>query len=129
VLTGGSAIAASLDVEVTGVRSGLGNIRVAICDQPNFPSGLCPFRAEAPAHVDKVTVRLQEVRPGTYAASVFHDEAGTGKLEFTLLGTPKQGFGFSNDAKLRFGPPVFADAAFSLTEAGGKITLALRYTQ
>ncbi len=40
---------------------------------------------------------------------------------------PTEGIGFSNDAKMRFGPPSFADAAFTLGAAGGQIALALRY--
>jgi uncharacterized protein (DUF2141 family) len=45
-------------------------------------------------------------------------------LQYGLFGAPRQGFGFSRDAKMRFGPPGFADAAFTL---GDVVTVPLHY--
>ena len=55
------------------------------------------------------------------------DENDNDDLDRTLLGLPKEGIGFSNDAPFRFGPPSFGDAAFQLTPAGGRIRFHLRY--
>jgi len=120
------SLAADLDVSVTGVRSDRGIIAVAICDKADFPAGTCPYHGTAAAAPGAVVVHLHGVPSGSWAAAVYHDEAGIGRLEFSLLGIPKQGFGFSRDAKMHFGPPSFADAAFAL-EARGTITVPLHY--
>lgn len=121
------ALAAELTVSVTGVRSDKGNVAVAICDRATFPAGACPYHAETKAKRGEVTVQVAGVPPGTWAVAVLHDEANTRKLEFSLLGIPKQGFGFSRDAPMRFGPPSFADAAVKLDDAGGLVTVPLHY--
>jgi uncharacterized protein (DUF2141 family) len=121
------AAAAELQVAVSGVRSDVGTVRVAICTESTFPGGDCPYHGAAPARAGRVTVRVSDVPPGIYAVAAFHDEAGTLRPQFTLFGYPKQGFGFSRDAPMHFGPPRFADAAFSLSEAGGVVDVPLHY--
>ena len=62
-----------------------------------------------------------------WAAQAFHDENRNGVIDRNLLGIPKEGLGFSNDAPFRFGPPAFADAAVQVVAPGGRIRLTLRY--
>ena len=121
------ARAADFDVLVTGVRNDQGIVRVAVCTEANFPGGDCPYHGTAPAAAGSVTVHVSGVPPGVYATAVFHDETGTVRPQYTLLGYPKQGFGFSRDAPMHFGPPRFADAAFSLSAAGGVVDAPLHY--
>ena len=120
-------MASDLDVSITGVRSDRGAIAVAVCDKANFPTGQCPYHGKTQAKVGRVIVHLTGVPAGIWAVAVYHDEDGIGRLRFSLLGTPKQGIGFSNDAKMHFGPPRFADAAVALGNAGGAITVPLHY--
>jgi uncharacterized protein (DUF2141 family) len=118
------ALAANIDVTVTGIRTNQGRIVVAICDKANFPKGACPYHGQAPARVGAVTVRVPGVRPGTWAAIAYHDEIGDQPIKYGLLGAPKQGFGFSRDATMQFGPPRFTDAAF---RPGDTVTVPLHY--
>lgn len=120
------AHAASLEVTVTGVRNANGEIRVAVCAEPQFLQNTCDHVGHAPAHPGDVLVRV-EVPPGIWAAQAFHDENRNDKIDTNLLGIPTEGLGFSNDARFRFGPPAFADAAFQLAPAGGRIHFSLRY--
>lgn len=119
--------AATVDVVVTGVRNSQGDVRVAICSRQRFLKPQCEHFGQAPAHAGEVTVRITDVPPGTWAAQAFHDEDRDGKLGTNLLGLPTEGLGFSNDARFRFGPPSFEDAAFQLNASGGQIRLPLRY--
>lgn len=121
------AMAAQLDVRVTNIRNGRGIIAVAVCDKPNFPTGVCPYRQTAQAAEGAVTVRFPDVPTGTWAVAAYHDEARVGRLEFSFLGIPKQGFGFSRDAKMHYGPPSFADAAFTLGDRPSAVTVPLHY--
>jgi uncharacterized protein (DUF2141 family) len=119
-----SANAADVDVTVTGIRSNQGRIVVAICDKANFPKGGCAYHGQAPARIGEVSVRVTGVPSGIWAAAVYHDEIGDQPLQYGLLGAPNQGFGFSRDAKTRFGPPRFADAAFTPSDI---VTVPLHY--
>jgi uncharacterized protein (DUF2141 family) len=121
------AMAADVHVSVTGIRNSRGNVLVAICDKANFPNGTCAYHGEAPARFGSVMVRVFDVPSGIWAVAVYHDEAGTRRLEYTLFGMPRQGIGFSRDARMRFGPPKFADAAFTVGESNVTVTVPLRY--
>lgn len=121
------AWAATLEVVVGDVRNDRGHVRVAVCPQALFLSDKCTLVGAAKARAGEVLVTVPNVPPGTYAAQSFHDENDNDDLDRTLLGMPKEGIGFSNDARFRFGPPSFGDAAFQLTPAGGRIRFNLRY--
>lgn len=117
----------SVTVVVQGVRSAGGHVLVAICPRETFLKPHCAYKGRAPSHVGDVQVRVFGIPPGVYAAQAYQDETDAGHIRRTLLGVPKDGIGFSNDARMIFGPPHFADAAFSLGPAGGTIHLRLHY--
>ncbi len=116
-----------LDVTVTGIRSAKGTVLVAVCDTATFLQETCRYKGRAPAAVGSVVVRIAGVPPGVYAAQAYADENDNGKIDRNFFGIPTEGLGFSNDAKMRFGPPSFADAAFTLGVAGGRIQFSLHY--
>lgn len=116
-----------LDVTVTGLRSAKGHVLVAICDRSHFLQETCPYRGRTQAEVGSVTVHVAGVPPGVYAAQGFQDENDNGKIDRTVFGLPAEGIGFSRNAPMRFGPPSFDAAAFSLGAAGGVISFSLRY--
>ena len=120
------AAAATLDITIAGIRNARGDIRVAVCSTDTFLKPTCEHVAHTPAQTGEVTLHIV-VPPGTWAAQAFHDENRNGKIDTNILGIPTEGLGFSNAAPFRFGPPDFADAAFQLAPAGGRIRLSLRY--
>ena len=116
-----------LEVTVTGIRSAAGHVLVAVCDKDTFLHETCRYKGRVPAAIGSVVVRIAGIPPGSYAAQAYADENDNGKIDRNFLGMPTEGIGFSNDAKMRFGPPAFADAAFTLGPAGGQIQFGLRY--
>ena len=66
------------------------------------------------------------VPPGTYAIALVHDENGNRRMDKTLI-LPREGFGFSRDAPVRFGPPSFAAAAFAVASQPVRQTVKMRY--
>ena len=116
-----------LVVTVNGVRSAAGHVLVAVCDRGSFLQETCTYRASAPSSPGSVVVRVTGLPPGIYAAQAYQDENDNHQIDRSLLGIPREGIGFSNDAKMRFGPPSFADAAFSVSAIGGDIQFTLRY--
>jgi len=68
-----------------------------------------------------------DIPPGTYALAVIHDENMNGKLDTNWLGIPKEGYGFSNDAKATFSAPSFSAASFRYDGQDIKLTISLHY--
>ena len=108
------AHAIDLAIDVKGISSDKGSVLVAIYDKADMwmkkPVGV----ARMPANKNGVTVLIKDLADGEYAASLFHDENGNGKLDSNAIGMPIEPFGFSNDASGKFGPPPFEKAKFKL---------------
>lgn len=116
----------TLHVVIDNARSARGNIHVDICPQANFLSK-CPYSAEAAARKGRVEVVVHGVPPGRYAAQITHDENGNKKVDRGLLGIPREGIGFSNNVRVRFRAPRFAEAAFEVTGGRQSISVRLQY--
>ena len=115
-----------LHVAVDNVRDRTGRVHVDLCTQQQFLKD-CPVAADAPARIGQSTVTLTGLKPGRYAAQVFYDQNGNGKVDRALFGIPKEGVGFSNDAKIRLGPPKWEEAYFDYDGQERTIRLRLRY--
>ncbi|MDB5480660.1 MAG: uncharacterized protein JWO83_1713 [Caulobacteraceae bacterium] len=120
------ARAAMVEVAVTNVTDARGHVRVELCTQNTFLTQACPYQGAAPAQVGATVVRIAEVPPGVYAAQAFHDETDQGVIHQNILGVPREGVGFSNDAPVHVRGPRFRDAAFLVGDEVQKITLRLR---
>ena len=76
----------------------------------------------------QIEIRFENVEPGTYAIAVLHDEDKNFKMKTGLFGIPKEGYGVSNNAEGRFGPPKFADAKFKVTaKRDVQLTISMIY--
>jgi uncharacterized protein (DUF2141 family) len=72
-----------------------------------------PVRAAAaPGNASPALCVFEQVAPGTYAISAFHDQNDNHKLDTNLIGVPVEDYGTSNNARGVFGPPNFDDARF-----------------
>ena len=123
------AAAAELQVEVTGLRSGDGAVHLAVFATPAaFPRSEAML-AEAIVRAKAAGVHwvFAGLEPGTYALAVYHDENENREFDRGFLGIPLEGFGFSNDAQVFFGPPDFADAAVTVPGKGTRITIRMTY--
>lgn len=117
----------TLSVEVANVRNGNGIIHVDICPKDRFLKDNCPYSGSAPAHAGTVTVVVAAVPTGQYAAQAFHDENHNGDVDRALFGIPKEGVGFSRNARIGFGPPKWGDAVFGHSSRPEVIRFSLRY--
>lgn len=59
-------------------------------------------------------ITIKDLKPGTYTYKCFHDENKNQKLDTNIIGMPKEGFGFANNAKGKFGPPSLEKALINL---------------
>lgn len=115
----------NVEVRVAGVTANKGKVSVAVCDKEHFLKQ-CAYSASAPAQAGETTVVVKGVPPGTWAVLAYHDENDNGQLDRNLIGIPKERYGFSRDARSKFGPPNFEDAVIELGDAPGVTRVQLR---
>ncbi|MCW1382109.1 DUF2141 domain-containing protein [Novosphingobium sp. KCTC 2891] len=119
----------SVLVEVDGLRSAKGLVQACLtADRATFPN--CQ-KDPAALHLSVAakngeTLVFHDVLPGRYAIALFHDENANGRMDKMMM-IPKEGYGFSRDAPVRFGPPSFGAAAFTLGETQLRTAIRVRY--
>jgi uncharacterized protein (DUF2141 family) len=119
----------NLEVKIDNIKNDKGDILIGLYSEGhNFPRKTSDGRI-VKASKDGVTVAFNDLKPGPYAISVLHDENSNKDMDQSTIGIPKEGFGFSNNARGSLGPPSFNKAKFQL-QPGAKDTLIsidLRY--
>jgi uncharacterized protein (DUF2141 family) len=116
-----------LILEVLGLKEREGTMACALFwENKGFPRKHRRALRRTWVTVEGETVRCVFKRTGLgeYAASVFLDLNGNGKLDTNAIGSAKEPWGVSQDAKSkRFGPPLYKDAKFEY--AGGAVTIPI----
>lgn len=122
-----AALAGDLTLTLNTRASG-GTIAVAVYrDADSFRRSADPVKTvTVPRTGATTTVTIRDLPPGRYAVGTFHDTDGNGRLSTWPVGLPKEAYGFSRDARGRFGPPAFDAAAFDLPASGGRQTITLK---
>ena len=123
-----AAHSAELRLTVDGIRSEQGKVMVALHAPKSgvsFPDGAgavaAQWRAARSGALEFVFTGLPA---GRFAIAVFHDENGNDALDTNLLGIPKEGYAFSENARGFAGPPSFDAAAVEINDADTKSTAA-----
>jgi uncharacterized protein (DUF2141 family) len=117
-------------VTVRGAASTEGRIRMALfASEDGFPGE--PEQALRQIQrwiaADTVHAVFENVPEGRYAISVLHDADDDGEMKQDFMGRPKEGYGFSRDARGRFGPPGFDSAAFDAAGDTTHVLIELEY--
>ncbi len=124
----GAAPTSTLDVNIDKLRSNRGTLRICLTADPkNFPGCVDDARAvtrSIPASVH--AVHFDGLPYGSYAVAVIHDANSNNKLD-TLLGIPREGFGFSRNPAIGFGAPRFTAARFDIDETPHLQVITMRY--
>ena len=102
----------SLEMEINNLKSNNGPLYIRILDENENPVVV------GTSLVVNYSSRISfdSIFPGKYAIQFFHDENENQKMDFNLIGIPKEKFGSSNDVKPVLGPPKFEKMLFNLTE-------------
>ena len=102
----------SLEMEINNLKSNNGPLYIRILDENENPVVV------GTSLVVNYSSRISfdSIFPGKYAIQFFHDENENQKMDFNLIGIPKEKFGSSNDVKRVLGLPKFEKMLFNLTE-------------
>jgi len=91
----------SLNITVTNFKNTKGSLRVCITDQKNNFLKDCLFSQIVSIEDDNVSLSFENLKNGTYAVSVYHDENNNGILETSgLFGFPVSLLGFLKTLQL-----------------------------
>ncbi|MDZ8065426.1 MAG: DUF2141 domain-containing protein [Nostoc sp. DedQUE08] len=119
-----------LTVEIDGLKNEQGQVCASIfASSEGFPSdgdrGLqkqCTKITENP-----LPLTFNNLKAGSYAVAVFHDQNNDRTLNTNLFGIPREGFGFSSNPEIRTRAPKFNEAAFLVAGPDTSIHIQLKY--
>ncbi len=126
------AMAFSADVTfvIKNLRNNKGTVLVSIYDDASQWNDdgkwIAECKNEKPI-ANNQTRAVCSLKPGTYAAAPFHDENNNGEFDTNFLGIPKEGYGFSNDAKGGSGWPLYNDATFTVGSEDMELVIHMAY--
>ena len=100
----------SLEMEINNLESNKGPIYIRILDENENPV----IVGTSPVINYSSEISFDSIFPGKYAIQFFHDENENQKMDFNLIGIPKEKFGSSNDVKPILGPPKFEKMLFEI---------------
>ena len=102
-----------LTVIIKNLKSQEGNVGITLFDSDEkfLEEGL-EEKTVRSSSTGFVEIVFENLPHGTYAISAMHDEDGDGELNTAVFGIPTEPYGFSNDARGKFGPPSFDESKF-----------------
>jgi len=98
----GPVAAADLAVKLHGIRAQTGLVKIAVADSQDAWDGkAAPVQFDGtPPRGEDASFTFKDLKPGSYAVMITHDENGNGKLDTNVMGMPLEGYGFSNNPQV-----------------------------
>jgi uncharacterized protein (DUF2141 family) len=116
-----------IEVVVTNIKGSTGHIRIGLfTNETDFLEKPVAGK-EVKVSGTKAVVTFEGLSSGNYAVSVYHDENSNGELDTNVMGIPKEGFAFGNNAMGMFGPPSFEKAKIYIDGNSVLQEIALKY--
>jgi uncharacterized protein (DUF2141 family) len=120
----------NLAVEIDGLKNTKGQVCLSLfANSQGFPSNgdralkkQCVKITENP-----LSVKFDNIKAGSYAVVIYHDENGDKKFNRNSMGMPIEGFGFSQNPEVKASAPKFGDAVFMVAGPNTKIKIQLKY--
>jgi uncharacterized protein (DUF2141 family) len=124
----GATEMSTLEVDLDGLRNEKGAIQACLTQDPrHFPDCKAdPHAIKQSIPTDRGRLLFTALPTGQYAVALFHDENANAKFD-TLMGIPREGFGFSRNPVVRFGAPRFDKVSIQLGPGYTRIRVRLQY--
>ena len=120
---------ADIHIEVQNLKNTVGKVSIGLYNKSeNFPIVSKVYKG---VHLNigshTLTYTFKKIPEGIHAVSVFHDENSNSKLDKNFLGIPKEGYGFSNNAKVMLSIPSFDEAKFKVSTQTVNLNIKMEY--
>ncbi|MFH0758723.1 MAG: DUF2141 domain-containing protein [Bacteroidota bacterium] len=119
----------TLEITFTGMRNKTGLVAIGINKSPEGwprkPDMELNWK-KTNAKSGSMTVLVNDLPFGTYGISVLDDENCNLDMDYMLM-FPREGFGFSNNVKIKMSIPKFEDCSFVVDKPVKKISIEIRY--
>ena len=105
-----------LTIKISNIEKIRGEIKIGVFNtNKNFLKEIGSIKNYS-IKVDKNTavITITDLPKGEYAITMYHDENSDNECNRNFMGIPKEGYGFSNNFKPKFGPPKYNDCKFIL---------------
>lgn len=122
--------AQTLRVEISGIRSEAGEVRVS------FFTHSAAFDQETPAfekvvskkgmREGQIVVTIEDLPPGSYGIAVLNDQNANGKMDYRWL-KPAEGYGFSGLTTRKLRRPRFEEFRFNFGASDQTVKVNLIY--
>lgn len=119
-----------LTVEIDGLKNKQGQVCASIfASSEGFPSDRNRGLQKQCIKINNtpLPITFENLKAGSYAVAVFHDQNNDRILNTNVFGIPKEGFGFSRNPEIRTGAPKFSEAAFLVAGPETNIQIRLKY--
>ena len=120
-----------LTISIAEMNSKEGNIVLAVYtshrsykDNEPLKKHVFPKQDNMQNGVFKCTIELPE---GQYGIAFHDDENADGKMNYNIIGIPKEGYGYSNFYHSGIFPPKYADFEFTFNKNTSNLDIKLRY--
>ncbi len=119
-----------LNVKVTGVDEARGNVTITVYpDQSDrfLAKGGKLARQRVKAAAPTTTACFVLPAAGWYAVAIYHDADDNHDFKRSLVGLPREGYGFSRNPKSLIGLPSLAEVRFEAKDSDNLQTVQLSY--
>jgi uncharacterized protein (DUF2141 family) len=137
---------ATLVIEVVGFSDTVGNAMICLLDNEDafkaadvrkdrkevqqFFKTIQDVRIERDGNAAIALCKIENLKPGEYAAYIIHDRNQNGKMDTNLVGYPLEAFGFSNNIRPRLLPvpkhPSWKETKFVVTPGENRISIRVQ---
>jgi uncharacterized protein (DUF2141 family) len=127
----GNALAADLEVRVSGLSAPLGRVGCSLFSEAKgFPMDTAGARVQwHDADAKGVRCRFSGLSDGSYALAVVHDRNGNQRVDTNFVGLPTEPWGVSKNLRPTLRAPSFEEASFKLGGDTQELVLDIRVAQ
>ncbi|MEM9739018.1 MAG: DUF2141 domain-containing protein [Pseudomonadota bacterium] len=117
---------AILTVTLDGIENQTGTIRLGVfAGEDDYSNGGGITGANVTVDSETETVTIEGLAPGEYGLKLYHDVDDDGRMDTNPFGMPTEPYGFSNNARGRFGPAKWEAARFEIKTGENAHTITI----
>lgn len=116
----------NLTVTIEGIKKVQGTINLGVFDEAGYDGASDAVSgARITVDAETVTATIEGLAPGKYGIKLYQDVNDNGEMDTNPFGMPTEPYAFSNNAKGRFGPAKWDQAAFEVSADGTAHTITM----